>query len=196
MNPLAFMSVGAALVTLGSRSLSMLTGRPPLRSLFPEFLVSLAPHVYYAQLGLVMHVVLRHFGSQRRWSSSVAMVLYAGGTFATLGMLLCQAVLAVAWSLGVLAWEEKSYLVDQAPAWVELSANVLMMGPATLFLVFTMRALKALHAARGGPFALAVVLGLLVTGAVGRFVPLRTMRLVLTVEWVQEIPVPLLYWTY
>ncbi|WNZ60842.1 hypothetical protein QEG98_33690 [Myxococcus sp. MxC21-1] len=118
------------------------------------------------------------------------MVLYAGGTFAPLGMLLCQAVLAVAWSLGVLAWDEKSYLVDQAPPWVELCANLLMMGPATLFLVSAMRALKMLHEARRGPFALAVVRGLLVTGAVGRFMPLRTMRLVLTVDWGREPPCP------
>ncbi|MCY0997912.1 hypothetical protein OWM54_12270 [Myxococcus sp. MISCRS1] len=196
MNPLAFVSVGATLVTFGTRALLTLTGEPPPRSLFSEFLMSLAPHLYYAQLGLVMHVVLRHFGSQRRWSSSVAMVLYAGGTFATLGMLLVHALGAVAWSLGVLVRGEKRFLVEQAPEWVGLSVVLLMMGPATLFLVFAMRALKALHAARGGPFALAVVLGLLSTGAVGRLVPLPTLQLVLKVVSVHDIPVPILYWRF
>jgi hypothetical protein len=62
--------------------------------------------------------------------------------------------------------------------------------PATLFLVSAMRALKMLHEARRGSFTLAVVLGLLVTGSVGRFMSLRTMRLVLTVDWVQGIPYP------
>ncbi|QSQ12526.1 hypothetical protein [Myxococcus landrumensis] len=196
MGPLPYVSVAAALVVLAMRIMKTVRTGAATMSLAEQFMRTLVPHLYYALLGLVMHAVLRFFGTQRRWSSSVAMVLYAGGTFATVGMLLVLTYLSVGLHLGVVGRGEGPFSPSPGYEWLNWVWFLLTTVPGTLFLVSAMRALKVLHAARRGAFALAVVLGLGVLVLVGNYVPLRTLHLRLMVDSFRGVPVPIFIWAF
>ncbi|AGC48777.1 hypothetical protein MYSTI_07505 [Myxococcus stipitatus DSM 14675] len=196
MSPLAYVTVASALVVGAMRVMKTVKYGVATISLFEQFMRTLVPHLYYALLGLVMHAVLRFFGSQRRWSSSVAMALYAGGTFATVGMLLVLTYLSVGSHLGVVGRGEGPFSPSPGHEWLYWIGFLLTVVPGTLFLVSSMQALKVLHSARRGPFALAAVLGLGVFVLVGTYVPLYTLHLSLAVDSFRGVPVPMFYWTF
>ncbi|WP_342376958.1 hypothetical protein NVS55_36955 [Myxococcus stipitatus] len=196
MSPLAYVSVASALVVLAMRVMKTVRTGAASLSMLEQFMRTLVPHLYYALLGLVIHAVLRFFGTQRRWSSSVAMVLYAGGTFATVGMVLVLAYLSVGLHLGVVGRGNGPFSPSTGHEWLFWVWFLLTTVPGTLFLLSSMQALKALHAARRGSFALAVVLGLGVLGLVGTYVPLYTLHLRLAWDSFRGVPVPMFIWTF
>jgi hypothetical protein len=106
MNPVVFVATSAAITFAASRLadelLSDAAEKPHSPSFVGSLQTSLSPHAYYLTIAFLTHLMLRLFGSKRRWTTTAAMALYAGGTFASLAMLVViLAVVFLRWRWGV-----------------------------------------------------------------------------------------------
>jgi hypothetical protein len=188
MNPITFIGAAAALLIFAMRAVGAMTDRPFAPTFFSQLRLALAPQLYYAQYGLVAHLVLRMMGSQRRWTSSVAISLFAGAIFPTLAMLL---------SFGLILWVHltSGLLPDvppiQAfPPWARILALTLVVGGFSGFFFTFSWALGAMHRVSVARMTVALLAAQLVTGVVARVVPLPTMQFVAKLSYVGSIPVP------
>ena len=99
INPLAFMArrsrrsaCVAVLADLGH-------GERQSR-LFDRAIESAAPYLYYAALGLLAHLALRALGARRRWTSTLAVALWAGAAMPTVALLGAETFVALAHVFG------------------------------------------------------------------------------------------------
>jgi hypothetical protein len=188
MNPLAFIGASTALLIFALRATSALAHRTHPPSFFSDLLLALAPQLYYAQLGLVVHWVLRLFGSRRRWTSSVGVALFAGGIFPLVAMLLALGVaLGVHFTVGLPTGVSA---LKALPSWARLVVALLIGGAFSAFLFTLAMGLGAMHRVNVARMAVALFTALIVTGLLARVAPLPTMQLVVVVSHAGSIPIP------
>ena len=175
-NPLSFAIASAAVVATVQSAVQPLLGIPGHHGLFENIKRAVAPHVYYAQIGLVAHALLAVLGSKRHLSSSLAMALYAGGTMWSLGQVIILLTLAAFRVAGLLPDSDAE--LPEVALWT-LSA-LLTLSFGAFFTLFA-TAMGALHRVSWIQMLLANCLALLVTSLVADLAPLPTLHVAVRV---------------
>ncbi len=182
-NPLGFLATSAAVLGTAQHLLTRALNRPePDLTLLQEVENALSPYAYYATLGLVAHLALRILGSRRRYSSSIALALFAGGGPALFASFVSFALLLVIRPTGPSMTKGLS-----TPAM--LVALTFVYGSFIVFVGTLTAALAALHGRN--LLVCAVVVGLAVIG-VGALLGAYPVSIA-TVHFVLRQGVPDLY---
>jgi hypothetical protein len=144
--------------------------------------LAIAPYVYYAEIGLIAHLILRIGGSQRRWTSSVAMAFYAGATFhisATMLIYLIGILATVALRPPMLP--SQGIFAGLPPGLRAATALIGLVGNVGAFVAFGV-AQARLHGAHAWRVVVAVLLAVLTSAAIAGVVRLPILQVVIRFE--------------
>jgi hypothetical protein len=175
MNPLGFMAASVAALSVASQVLADLGHGERQSRLFDRVIESAAPYLYYAALGLLAHLALRSLGARRRWTSTLAVALWAGAAMPTLALLGAETFVALA---HVLARSDIQGAVSAGslPLWANVGVTSCLFLAYVWFLISFGRGLLGLHPGWGWAIATILVVLVVLTALSGPFIHLPVLH--------------------
>lgn len=165
MNPLLFAAAAVLVISTVRQLVQSLDGSQTKNSLLTTAWLALAPHIYQFEIGCIAHWVVSALGPHRKWASSIAMSLYAGGMADLFG------------ELSLTAGE-----LFRLEASTRAGLNAILAGLFfTLYFTLFAQAMARLHRATIGVMLVANCAALIGSALIGGFVPLPTLQFVIQI---------------
>jgi hypothetical protein len=165
MNPLLFAASAVLAITTIRQLVQSLDANAAKNSLLTTAWLAVAPHIYQFEIGCIAHLVVSAFRPHRKWASSVAMSLYAGGMADLFGELSLTA----------------SELLPLEASTRTVLTSVLTGGFFALYFTLFAQAMARLHKASVGVMLLANCAALVGSALISGFLPLPTLQFVIRI---------------
>jgi hypothetical protein len=168
--PLAFMASSAAIAGVATQLVQPLLGIQSNETLLRQVGLALAPYLFYSAVGLLCHALLRPIGARRRWSTSLALALYAGGAMPMVAQLLSLAAVAGYAHFG------KVTVSGEAASVNSITLVAFLLVPLVWFFASLARALAGAHEVKGRRAAAVVLVPALLTTFAPGVIPIPVMH--------------------
>lgn len=165
MPPLSFFGASLGIITLVNQQGLAWAGLTLQGSFWQQLAVEALSYLKYVLIALIAHPLMRAFGSRRRWRSSLALSLYAGGGPSTwTGVLVALPTLLLVRSFGQVQLHSLADFRHLPPhvLWASAGISVFALLSLIVYLVVFARAMAGLHQVATWKAAAALLLGLLI----------------------------------